>query len=97
MVKCYRKARAIFKPVDHSEFHLWGLPIPHSSCIESQSLTDSGMAVLPCGCRHGGNGEGWRGGGSGGTPDCVISGFYRAGSGLGPHRLPPGPFKFPPF
>lgn len=48
MVKHYRKARAIFKPVDHSEFHLWGLPIPHSSCIESQSLTKTQAWLFYC-------------------------------------------------
>lgn len=37
------------------------------------------------------------GGGSHGTLDCVIWGFSRAGSGLGPHRSHPGPFKSPPY
>ena len=81
--------------VDHSEFHCWGLPILHPSCIESQSFTKS-QAWLFYQATVVMEGMGREAGGSGGTLDCVISGFYRAESGLGAHRFHPGPFKFPP-
>lgn len=57
-VKHSRKARAIFKPVDHSEFYLWSLSIPHSSYIKSQGIhKDSGMATLLSNRRYRENGK----------------------------------------
>lgn len=94
-VKCYRRARAIFKPVDHSEFHCCWLPSTPSKEYQIQGcwqrLRHDSFMCVTAHIERTETGFGVRPG------DCSPSEPHRMKFGVGHHNLAPSPFKFIPL